>query len=280
MDEAQRSRRSAGVAAIFDQVADTYDNVGVPWFTPIAERLVAGLAPRPGERALDIGSGRGAALFPLASAVGPSGSVSGIDLSERMVAATSADISARGLANVDLQVMDASAPQFPPAGFDIVASSLVIFFLPDPAGALVNWRELLVPGGRLGISTFGAPSAVWRAVDAVFRPYLPPAMLDARTSGAAGPFESDAGVEGLLQDAGFVNVRTESFDLDVVLTDVEHWSRWSHSHGQRAMWDAVPEGDRAAVMATVAGILEDARNPDGTFGLSQVVRLTYAERVA
>jgi SAM-dependent methyltransferase len=154
----------------------------------------------------------------------------------------------------------------------------VIFFLPDPAAALRNWLDLLVPGGRLGISTFGAPSAVWLAVDAVFRPYLPPALLDARTTGAAGPFESDAGVENMVRQAGFVNVRTESFELDVVLTDVEHWSRWSHSHGQRAMWDAVPEGDVAAVTATVAGILEGARTADGTFGLSQRVRLTYAER--
>jgi len=280
MDEAQTNRRSAGVAAIFDRVADTYDNVGVPWFTPIAERLVAGLAPRPGERALDVGSGRGAALFPLAAAVGPGGSVNGIDLSARMVEATSADVHHRGLSNVDLQVMDASAPRFPDAGFDIVASSLVVFFLPEPAGALANWRELLVPGGRLGLSTFGAPSAVWQAVDAVFRPYLPPAMLDARTTGAAGPFESDAGVEALVRGAGFVNVRTESFDLDVVLADVDHWSRWSHSHGQRAMWDAVPEADHATVLAKVAALLDGARNPDGTFGLSQRVRLTYAERDA
>ena len=274
------SRRSAGVAAIFDRVADTYDNVGVPWFTPIAARLVAGLAPRPGEHALDIGFGRGAALFPLAAAVGPAGSVNGIDLSARMVDATTADIDQRGIANVDLQVMDASAPRFPHAGFDIVASSLVIFFLPDPAAALDNWRELLVPGGRLGLSTFGAPSAVWQAVDAVFRPYLPPAMLDARTTGATGPFESDAGVESLVREAGFVNVRTESFDLGVVLTDVEHWSRWSHSHGQRAMWDAVPEADHGVVLAEVAGLLDGACNPDGTFGLSQRVRLTYAERDA
>ncbi len=280
MDEAQRSRRSAGVAAVFDRVADTYDNVGVPWFAPIAERLVAGLEPRPGDRALDVGSGRGAALFPLTTAVGPTGSVTGIDLSARMVEVTSADIRQRGLTNVTLQVMDAAAPHFPAAGFDIVASSLVVFFLPEPAAALAHWRELLVPGGRLGLSTFGAPSAVWQAVDAVFRPFLPPAMLDARTTGAAGPFESDAGVESLVTGAGFVNVRTECFDLEVVLTDVDHWSRWSHSHGQRAMWDAVPAAEQASVLAAVGQILEHARRPDGTFGLSQVVRLTYAEREA
>jgi ubiquinone/menaquinone biosynthesis C-methylase UbiE len=278
MDRAQARARSAGVAAKFDRVADTYDNVGVPWFTPIAERLVAGLAPRPGERALDIGSGRGAALFALAAAVGPTGSVYGIDLAARMVDATRADIARRGLANVDLEVMDAADPQFPRAGFDIVASSLVVFFLPDPAGALRRWRELLVEGGRLGISTFGAASEAWRAVDAVFTPYLPAAMLDARTSGTAGPFASDAGVEELVRDAGFVDVGTEGFDLDVVLTDVEHWSRWSHSHGQLAMWDAVPADEHPAILAAVAGILDDARDSDGAIRLSQHVRLTYARR--
>lgn len=278
MDRAEASARSAGVAAKFDRVSDTYDNVGVPWFTPIAERLVAGLAPRPGDRTLDIGSGRGAALFALAAAVGPTGSVHGIDLAARMVDATRADIARRGLANVDLEVMDATDPQFPQAGFDVIASSLVVFFLPDPAGALRRWRELLVDGGRLGISTFGAASAVWRAVDAVFTPYLPAAMLDARTSGTTGPFASDAGVEELVRDAGFVEARTESFDLDVVLTDVEHWSRWSHSHGQLAMWDAVPADEHSTILSTVAGILDGARASDGTIRLSQHVRLTYAQR--
>ena len=57
MDPNAAAQRSARVAAVFDRVADTYDAVGVPWFTPIAERLVAEMAPAPGERALDIGTG-------------------------------------------------------------------------------------------------------------------------------------------------------------------------------------------------------------------------------
>ena len=43
----EQSRR---VAAVFDRAADTYDQVGVAWFTPIAQRLVAELEPQPGER--------------------------------------------------------------------------------------------------------------------------------------------------------------------------------------------------------------------------------------
>jgi hypothetical protein len=37
-------------AALFDRVADTYDAVGVDWFTPIAAGLVRELVPAPGER--------------------------------------------------------------------------------------------------------------------------------------------------------------------------------------------------------------------------------------
>jgi ubiquinone/menaquinone biosynthesis C-methylase UbiE len=73
MDPKEAAQRSARVAAVFDRVADTYDAVGIPWFTPIAERLVAELVPAPGERALDIGTGRGAALWALAEAVGATG---------------------------------------------------------------------------------------------------------------------------------------------------------------------------------------------------------------
>jgi SAM-dependent methyltransferase len=57
--------------------------------------------------------------------------------------------------------MDAAAPDLPPGGYDLAVSSLVLFFLPDPAEAVRAWLRLLAPGGRLGISTFGARDAAW-----------------------------------------------------------------------------------------------------------------------
>src|SRR3954451_16526508 len=107
MDRSGAARRSAGVAALFDRVADSYENVGVPWFAPIGAALVAEVAPVAGERAVDLGCGRGATLFPLAAAVGPTGSVTGIDLAPEMIARTAADVRARGQRTVDLHVMDA-----------------------------------------------------------------------------------------------------------------------------------------------------------------------------
>lgn len=73
------------MAALFGSVAGTYDAVGVDLFQPVAAGLVDALDPRPGERALDVGCGRGAVLLRLGRAVGAGGSVTGIDLSPRMV---------------------------------------------------------------------------------------------------------------------------------------------------------------------------------------------------
>jgi ubiquinone/menaquinone biosynthesis C-methylase UbiE len=277
MDLTERTARSARVAAVFDRVADVYDHVGVPWFTPIAQQLVRLAAPMPGERALDAGCGRGAATIALAEAVGGDGHVTGIDLSPKMIEVARADIGGLGWSNVDLQVMDASAPSLPAAGYDLVVSSLVVFFLPDPPAALLAWRRLLVtPGGRLAISTFGPRDQVWEAVDATFQPYLPAGMLDARTSGAAGPFSSDAGVEELVRAAGYTGVRTTRFSVEVTFADVDEWYVFSRSHGQRAMWEAIPDAEHETVKAAVGKHLEQARGNDGRIHLNQQVRCTLA----
>jgi ubiquinone/menaquinone biosynthesis C-methylase UbiE len=277
VDRSEQAAKSARVAAVFDRVADVYDQVGVPWFTPIAQQLVRLAAPARGERALDVGCGRGAATIVLAEAVGRDGHVTGLDLSPRMIELCTADVARRGLSNVDLQVMDASSPAGPAAGYDLVVSSLVVFFLPDPLAALSAWRRLLVsPGGRLAISTFGPRDPVWDAVDATFQPYLPAGMLDARTTGAAGPFSSDTGVEELVTAAGYTGARTSCFDLEVTFDDVDEWYAFSRSHGQRAMWEAIPEVDHDIVKAAAGKHLEPARRADGRIHLEQQVRYTLA----
>lgn len=270
------------VADLFDAVADTYDRVGVEFMGPIARGLVDALDPRPGERALDVGCGRGAVLFPLADAVAPGGRVTAIDLAPKMVAATAADLAAAGLdpdhVAVEVRVGDAMAPDVEPRSVDLVASSLVLFFLPDPASALASWRGLLVDGGRVGVSTFGAHSDAWHAVDGVFTSYLPADLPDPRNMGPESPFGSDAGVERLLADAGFADVRTITWTLPLRFADADQWYRWSWSVGQRRMWLLVPEADRPAVRARAEEALEATRDEHGRIGFDQEIRYTLARR--
>jgi len=266
----------AGSAGVFDRVADTYDDVGVPWFQPIAQGLVDELSVRPGERVLDVGCGRGAALVPLARAAGPSGTVLGIDLAPRMVERTAHDV--RDLPQVEVRVADATAPGLPPASYDAVASSLVLFFMPDPGGAVRTWARLLVDGGRLGVTTFGPQDERWKRIDALFAPYLPPEMLDARTSGQRGPFSSDEGVEQLLRDAGLTDVRTTHRRIEAVFRDAEHLLEFSWSHGQRAMWEAVPEHEHRRLREQVRAAVEQLQSSSAPLVLTQQVRITLGRR--
>lgn len=227
------------VATLFDRLADTYDAVGVDFFAPIAAGLVAELAPRPGERALDIGCGKGAALVPIAQAIAPDGHAVGIDVSAGMVAKARAAAAAAGVDAV-VEVGDAMHPDVGDEPFDVISSSLVLFFLPDPLAALRAWRPLLADGGRIGVSTFGPLSEQWRTtVDAVLHQHAPPGVKDARTDGQQGPFSSDAGMEELLQTAGFGDARTVTTTVRPRFDDPEHWQRFSMSVGQRRFREAI-----------------------------------------
>ena len=265
------------MAELFDRVAGTYDQVGVELFEPIADRLVAELAPLPGERALDVGCGRGLVLVSLAKAVGPSGRATGIDISPGMVHAAREEAAAAGV-TADVRVGDAQAPDLEPGVFDLVASSLVLFFLPDPHAAVRAWHGLLVEGGRAGVTTFGDFTPQWRAVNEIFEPYRLATMREARPTGRGGPFASDAAMERLFADAGFREVGTASLTVPVRFVDEEHWYRWTWSVDRRAMWEAIPEQQRDAVRARAYEALESCRFGDGRIGFDQEVRFTLGWR--
>jgi ubiquinone/menaquinone biosynthesis C-methylase UbiE len=263
----------ARVRAIFEAVADDYDQSGVPFFVPTAQGLVDTLHPAPGERALDIGCGRGAVAILLARAVLPSGTLDAIDVSPAMVEHTKALLRGEGL-DARVQVMDATDPQLPPASFDLVASSLVLFFLPDPPAALARWVTLLAPGGRIGLTTFGDEHPVWTQLDDLFRPWVPPGMLDPKVVGPDAPFATDAGMEKLLRDAGATDVRTVTVRLDVPWGDVDGWKAFSMSTGQRAMWASVPAEEREALLVRAGEILDAARDDTGRVVIWQDMRYT------
>lgn len=242
-------------AAMFDKLASTYDQSGVPFFATIAQGLVERLRPLPGERALDIGFGRGAATFPLAEAVGPAGRVDGIDIAPAMVELTTTDVRDRGLDHVSLAVGDAADPQVPNGAHDIVCSSLVLFFLADPQSALVRWHSLLAPGGRLGFSTFRPWPATWQRVEDVFAEYLP---ADSPATKMPEVFETDEAVEALAVAAGFQDVHTDAVTYPIPFADVEQWRAWSMSTAMRGLWVAAPPEAHPEIVARVERLLNDA----------------------
>src|SRR5918999_1340360 len=143
-------------AGVFGRGARDYDRVGTPIFGRLGRRLVELAAVQAGDRVLDVATGRGAVLFAAAELTGERGRVIGVDLAEEMVALTSADIRARGIANAEVRVADAEQlSEFADGGFDCVTCAFAIFFLPGPESALREFHRVLRPGGTVALSSWG-----------------------------------------------------------------------------------------------------------------------------
>jgi ubiquinone/menaquinone biosynthesis C-methylase UbiE len=106
------------------------------------------LQPRPGERILDVGCGRGQAVIYLAQRVGPQGRVIGVDIQEGHVATAEEVLQEKGLTQAQVMVADAAHLPFADGSFDAVLCVNVLEAVPDRLRALSEMRRVLRPGGR------------------------------------------------------------------------------------------------------------------------------------
>ena len=257
---------------MFDQIADQYDQSGVPWFGPIARGLVELLEPRPGERFLELGPGRGALTVPLARAVGADGRVDALDMAPSMVRLLREDLEGRGVTNVSVAVGDASDPRPPDTAYDGVASSLVLFFLPDPVAGLVAWHRLLRPGGRAGIATFQPWAGRFAELLGLVAEYAGPP----ERGGTA--FDTDEGVEQLFRAAGYSDVRTVPRTFPIPFLDLDQWHTWSQATALRRVWTDTDPAQHAEILERAGDILDAARDSDGRIVLDIGIRYTLASR--
>lgn len=241
---------SDSIVDVFDRASETYDSVGVDFFTPMGAALVSAAALRPGETVLDVGCGRGAVLFPAAAAVGPAGTVTGIDLAPGMVTRTAAEAAA--IPGVSVRLGDAQAPDFPDGSFDVVTAGLVLFFLPDPRAALGAYRKILRPSGRLVFSCFAAHDP--RYSEAL-------KILARHAEGAPAPrrnddlFQNAASITEALRGAGFPTISVRDVTVDSRFRDAGQLFDWVGSHAGRQLVQHIPVARRAAAIAEVAEVM-------------------------
>ena len=268
----------SNITKLFDALSPTYDSVGVDFFQPIAASLIRSLNPAKGESWLDIGTGRGAVIDQISGAIGSTGKILATDISSGMIDLLRKHIHEKKYTNVTVQVDNAQDPQLPIESFDTISSSLVLFFLPDPLLALQRWLPLLLPGGRVGVTTFGQADPRMVSVESVLQPFATLAMRDARVSGQKGPFSSDLGMEELLRSAGFTNVKTVVDRIPVRFISPNHWYDFSWSVGMRQMWLLVPLSELASVRMEAEERLNKLAETDGSIIVYQEVRHTLGER--
>ncbi|MFU8853680.1 SAM-dependent methyltransferase [Micromonospora sp. SL1-18] len=128
-------------------LGDSYHPGGLALTRRLADRL----ALRPGQRVLDLASGRGTTPLMLAGEYGVQ--VIGVDLSGANVAFAAGAARAADLADqVRFEVGDAERLPGAAGGFDAVVCECAFCTFPDKPTAAVQMARVLRPGGRLGVT--------------------------------------------------------------------------------------------------------------------------------
>ncbi|ASO23140.1 SAM-dependent methyltransferase [Actinoalloteichus hoggarensis] len=173
-------------------------------------------AARLGEhaRVLDVGCGNGQ-MTRAAARRAPLGQVTGVDLSEPMLARARDRADVEKVANVSFQQGDVQVYPFRDGSFDIALSRFGAMFFADPVAAFANIGRALRPGGRLAFVCMTELSGtdLGTVLDAM-APHLP------RPTGpdGTGPtsFADPARTRSVLSDAGFRDIACTRVEADQI----------------------------------------------------------------
>jgi len=151
-NEDQRTRWNGTDGEYWSSNQDRLDRT----LAPVTGPLLAFAQARAGSTVIDVGCGCGATTIELARAVGPSGRVVGIDLSEPMLARATERL--RVFANATCLLGDAAELPLRDLGAELIVSRFGVMFFGDPVTAIANLRTSLAASGRIRF-------ACWRPIN-------------------------------------------------------------------------------------------------------------------
>ena len=214
------------VREMFDNIAPSYDklnhvlsmNVDKLWRRHALKEIVDGSA----QRILDVACGTGDSTISIARAAGEGSTVTGVDISEGMMALVEGKAARAGVGDrIDLQVADGEALPYEDGTFDRVTCAFGVRNFEHKERGLEEFRRVLKPGGRAVILELSVPQnrLVRWGYDLYFS-HLLPAIGGAVSGDKAAYRYLPASVHNfpvpkdfcrMMEEAGFTAVRCRTF---------------------------------------------------------------------
>jgi ubiquinone/menaquinone biosynthesis C-methylase UbiE len=152
MDVNRVNRSKKAAKSSYDRLSKWYDLFASPFERKFIDAGLQKLQASPGEIILEIGFGTGQGILKLAGAVGNSGRVYGIDISEKMCEITQSKVEKAGFSKrVQLVNGDALNLPFSGSSFNAIFMSftLELFDTPEIPLVLKECQRVMKKGGRL-----------------------------------------------------------------------------------------------------------------------------------
>jgi trans-aconitate methyltransferase len=220
--------------------------------TELGRDLIDLLAPRPGERVLDLGCGTG----DLAAAIAELGAkVVGLDASSEMLAAARAKFPAHEFVHGDAASFRFDEP------FDAVFSNAALHWVPDAEGVARSIASALRPGGRF-VAEFGGRGNISAVVNGVRRAAVEVAHVEVQRRQY---YPSVGEYTGLLERHGFEVRSAALFDRPTPLADEDRGLRLWLTMFWQDLLEAVPADGRDAVLTRSEELLRPTCFRDGAW---------------
>ncbi len=151
----------ASVRQLFEQIAPSYDRLNDTLSLGLhrlwKRQALAYLAPRPGQRLLDLCCGTGDLALLLAAKVRPGGEVLGLDAAAAPLELARQRAAQQAWLPVEFCLGDALATGLAAGRADGAVMAYGLRNLADPQVGLSEMRRLLRPGGRAAVLDFNRP---------------------------------------------------------------------------------------------------------------------------
>jgi arsenite methyltransferase len=184
---------SAGDAALAPEAA----NLGLGCGNPLAI-----VSLKEGQVVLDLGSGAGFDCFLAARAVGTTGKVIGIDMTQDMIDKAKQNAAKNGFSNVEFRLGEIEALPVEDQTVDVIISNCVINLSPEKQRVFNEAFRVLKPGGRLAVADIVATAPLPDEVKGDWAAY----------TGCMAGASQIADLERMLQSAGFADIKIRPKD--------------------------------------------------------------------